>query len=113
MVLSLLRAPRSRVIYVTSQPIHSRVLDYYFGLVPELDTPEARSRFVAVSLVDGCNEPLSRKLLSRPGAIRRIKEPVGKPEFALRLRDQESVERVRSLSGAQVSRGSSGARESA
>ncbi|MDH4103768.1 MAG: carboxylate-amine ligase, partial [Thermoleophilia bacterium] len=52
MVLSLLRAPQSRVIYVTSQPIHQRVLDYYFGLVPELDTPEARTRFVAVSLVD-------------------------------------------------------------
>ena len=28
LVLSLLRAPKSRVIYVTSQPIHSRVLDY-------------------------------------------------------------------------------------
>ena len=69
LVLSLLRAPRSRVIYVTSQPIHPRVVDYYFSLVPELDTPEARSRFETVSLVDGRNEPLSRKLLARPGAI--------------------------------------------
>ena len=85
MVLSLLRAPRSRVIYVTSQPIHPRVVDYYFGLVPELDTPEARARFVPVSLVDGRNEPLTRKLLARPGAIRRIKELVGKPEFAMIL----------------------------
>src|ERR687897_1521656 len=41
LVLSLLRAPRSRVVYVTSQPIHQRVLDYYFGIVPKLDTPEA------------------------------------------------------------------------
>src|SRR6266542_1303321 len=70
LVLSLLRAPRSRVIYVTSQPIHPRVLDYYFGLVPELDTAEARSRFSTVSLVDGRNEPLSQKLLARPRAIR-------------------------------------------
>ena len=75
LVLSLLRAPRSRVVYVTSQPIHPRVLDYYFGLVPELDTPDARERFVTVSLVDGRNEPLSRKLLARPGAIRRVREP--------------------------------------
>src|ERR671937_2207534 len=45
LVLSLLRSPRSRVIYVTSQPIHPRVLDYYFSLVPELDTAQARSRF--------------------------------------------------------------------
>ena len=85
LVLSLLRAPRSRVIYVTSQPIHSRVLDYYFGLVPELDTPEARSRFVPVSLVDGRNEPLSRKLLARPGALSRIRGLIGDPELAFIL----------------------------
>ena len=67
MVLSLLRAPRSRVVYVTSQPIHPRVVDYYFGLVPELDTPEARARFVPVSLVDGRNEPLCAS--SSPGRV--------------------------------------------
>src|SRR5688500_14660627 len=38
LVLTLLRAPRSRVVYVTSQPILPRVVDYWFGLVPELDT---------------------------------------------------------------------------
>ena len=85
LVLSLLRAPRSRVVYVTSQPIHSRLLEYYFGLVPELDTPEARERFVPVSLVDGRNEPLSRKLLARPGAIRRIRDLIGDPEVAFLL----------------------------
>ena len=66
LVLSLLKAPRSRVIYVTSQPIHPRVLDYYFGLVPELDTAEARSRFVALSLVDGRNEPLAAQAARAP-----------------------------------------------
>jgi hypothetical protein len=85
LVLSLLRAPRSRVVYVTSQPIHPRVLDYFFGLVPDLNTPEARARFVAVSLVDGRNEPLSRKLLARPGAIRRIRDLIGNPELAFIL----------------------------
>ena len=85
LVLSLLRAPRSRVIYVTSQPIHPRVLDYYFGLVPELDTPDARARFSSVSLVDGRNEPLSRKLLARPGALRRIRALIGDPEIAFLL----------------------------
>jgi len=85
LVLSLLRAPRSRVVYVTSQPIHPRVLDYYFGLVPELDTPDARARFTAVSLVDGRNEPLSRKLLARPGALRRIRALIGNPEIAFVL----------------------------
>src|SRR6187455_795036 len=83
LVLSLLRAPRSRVIYVTSQPIHPRVVDYFFSLVPELDTPEARSRFEAVSLVDGRNEPLTRKLLARPGALERIRRLIGEPEVAM------------------------------
>ena len=85
LVLSLLRAPRSRVIYVTSQPIHPRVLNYYFGLIPELDTREARSRFFGISLVDGRNEPLARKLLKRPRAIRRIRGLVGNPELAFVL----------------------------
>jgi hypothetical protein len=83
LVLSLLRAPHSRVIYVTSQPIHPRVLDYYFSLVPELDTPEARGRFETVSLVDGRNEPLSRKLLARPGALERVRRLIGDPEVAM------------------------------
>ena len=83
LVLSLLRGPKSRVIYVTSQPVHSRVIDYYFSLVPELDTPEARSRFFQVSLVDGRNEPLSRKLVARPGAIDRIRRLIGQPEMAV------------------------------
>jgi len=83
LVLSLLRAPKSRVVYVTSNPIHPRVLDYYFSLVPELDTPEARSRFETVSLVDGRNEPLSRKLLARAGALERVRRLIGEPEVAM------------------------------
>jgi hypothetical protein len=85
LVLSLLRSPRSRVIYVTSQPILPRLLDYYFGLVPEIDTPEARNRFIPISLCDGKNRPLSRKLLERPGAVARIKSLIGDPDLALLL----------------------------
>lgn len=82
LVISLLRAPRSRVIYVASQPILPRIVDYFFELVPELDTPDARSRFHVVSLVDGRNRPLSQKLLERPGAIERIKRLIADPELA-------------------------------
>ena len=85
LVLSLLRAPRSRVIYVTSQPILPRLVDYYFGLVPDLDTHAARSRFQTVSLVDGSNRPLAEKLLERPGALARIRGMIGDPELALVL----------------------------
>ena len=85
LVLSLLRAPRSRVVYVTSQPILPRLVDYYFSLVPELDTAEARGRFAQVALVDGRNEPLSAKLLARPGAIDRVRGLIGAPELAFLL----------------------------
>src|SRR6187551_2233952 len=85
LVLSLLRSRGSRVIYVTSQPILPRLIDYYFGLVPELDTPEVRSRFAVVSLVDGRNLPLTKKLLQRPGAIERIRALVAQPELAFLL----------------------------
>src|SRR3954468_20684081 len=85
LVLSLLRAPRSRVIYVTSQPILPRLVDYYFGLVPDLDTPEARSRFLPLTLVDGRNRPLSEKLLERPGALARIRGLIGTPGLAILL----------------------------
>ena len=94
LVLSLLRSPRSRVVYVTSQPILPRLIDYYFGLVPELDTPEARSRFSVVSLVDGRNEPLTRKLLKRPGAIERIRSLLGHPELAMLLPFATSTDEV-------------------
>ena len=85
LVLSLLRSRNSRVIYVTSQPVLPRLIDYYFGLVPELDTAEARSRFTVVSLVDGRNQPLTKKLLARPGAIERIRTLVAQPELAMIL----------------------------
>src|ERR671935_1874452 len=83
LVLSLLRAPRSRVVYVTSQPILPRLLDYFFRLVPELDTPEARARFHVVSLVDAANRPLTEKLLERPGAVERVRRLILDPELAL------------------------------
>ena len=70
---------------MSSQPIHPRVLDYYFALVPELDTSEARSRFVNVSLVDGRKVPLAQKLLARPGALGRVRDLVGDPEVAFIL----------------------------
>ena len=85
LVLSLLRSRNSRVVYVTSQPILPRLIDYYFGLVPEFDTPEARCRFSVVSLVDGRNVPLTKKLLARPGAIERIRALVAQPELAFLL----------------------------
>lgn len=51
-VLSLLHQAGSIVIYLPSQPILPRVVDYYFQLVPELNTPDVRQRQFLVSPVD-------------------------------------------------------------
>ena len=83
LVLSLLRGSRSRVIYVTSQPVLPRLIDYFFSLVPALDTPEARRRLELVTVVDGRNRPLTEKLLARPGALARIRSLITRPELAV------------------------------
>jgi hypothetical protein len=81
LVFSLLRGPRSKVIYVTSQPVLPRLIDYFFGLVPTLDTPEARRRLALVTVVDGRNRPLTEKVLARPGVIERIRGLIARSEL--------------------------------
>jgi hypothetical protein len=83
LVLGLLRTPGSRVVYVTSQPVLPRVVDYWFGLMPDLDAADARQRLVLVSPVDGTFQPLSAKLLSRPRLLERIRSHVVEPRLAV------------------------------
>jgi pheganomycin biosynthesis PGM1-like protein len=83
LVLSLIRARRSRVIYVTSQPMLQRLVDYWFRLIPEFDTAEARDRLTCISLSDGRPEPLTQKLLRHPRVLERIRQQILDPEFAL------------------------------
>ena len=83
LVLGLLRTPGSRVVYVTSQPVLPRVVEYWFGLMPDLDAADARQRLVLVSPVDGTFQPLSAKLLSRPRLLERIRNHVVEPRLAV------------------------------
>ena len=64
-------------------PIHSRLIDYWLGLVPGLDTPEVRSRLTLVPVVDARRMPLTRKVLDHPGTVRRIREAVVDPRLAV------------------------------
>jgi hypothetical protein len=82
-VLLLLRQPGSTAIYLTSQPVLPRVIDYYFQLVPELNSPEVRQRLFLVSPVDGSPRPLTGKILARPRVIERIRRLIPDPERAL------------------------------
>jgi hypothetical protein len=84
-VLGLAQAPRTRVIYVTSQPILPRMLDYYLGLIPGIDVEELRSRLVTVSVGDWSPRPLTEKILERPRLLERLRSLIPDPERAVLL----------------------------
>lgn len=59
--------PRLRVVYVTSEPVDSAILDYYLGFTA--DPTSARSRLQLHSLGDGSPRALTAKLLEHPDVI--------------------------------------------
>jgi hypothetical protein len=81
-LLLLLRQPRARVVYVTSQAILPTIVEYYLGLLPGIITTHARERLFLVSPEDGSAEPLVVKLLKRPHLIERIRSLVKDPDRA-------------------------------
>jgi hypothetical protein len=81
-LLLLLRQPRARMIYVTSQPINPHVVEYYLGLLPGIIPSHARARLFTVPVLDGTPRPLSVKLLERPRLIERIRALIPDPARA-------------------------------
>ena len=81
-LLLLLRQPRARLIYVTSQVIHPSVIDYYLELLPGVISSHARKRLFLVAPMDGSERPLSLKLLERPKMIEHIKSLILDPNRA-------------------------------
>ncbi len=72
-LLLLLRQPRARLIYVTSQAIHPEVIDYYLDLLPGVFAGHARKRLFMLTPLDGSAQPLTQKLLDRPRLIAQIR----------------------------------------
>jgi len=73
-LLFLLRQPRARLVYVTSQAINPSTIDYYLDLLPGVISSHARRRLFLVSPLDGSPRPLSLKLLQRPRLLNRLRE---------------------------------------
>ncbi len=80
--LMLLRMPRTRLVYVTSQPIAPGIIDYCLHLLPGIPSVHARERLVLLSCHDGSDRPLSEKVLERPRLVRRIREAILDPASA-------------------------------
>src|SRR6201981_377898 len=81
-LLLLLRQPRARLIYVTSQTILPSIIDYYLDLLPGVIPSHARQRLFLLSPMDGSVRPLSDKLLERPRLIERIRSLIMDPARA-------------------------------
>ena len=81
-LLLLLRQPRARLVYVTSQAIRPEVIDYYLDLLPGVFSGHARKRLFLVSPLDGSAAPLSLKLLTRPRLLAHIRSLIADPEWA-------------------------------
>src|SRR5216683_7404083 len=81
-LLLLLRQPRARLVYVTSQAILPSIIDYYLDLLPGVIPSHARQRLHLVAPLDGSAQPLSVKLLERPRLIERIRALIPDPDRA-------------------------------
>ena len=68
-----LRNPRSRVVYVTSQPLHPSIIDYYLELLPGIPSSHARDRVLMLSTYDSSPRSLTQKILERPRLMERLR----------------------------------------
>ena len=72
-LLIRLRNPRAHVVYVTSQPVHPMILDYYLNLLTGVPASQARGRLTMLAAYDSSARPLTAKILERPRLIQRIR----------------------------------------
>ncbi|MDH6060884.1 peptide ligase PGM1-related protein [Chrysosporum bergii ANA360D] len=72
--LMRLRNPRTRLIYVTSMPLHPSIIDYYLQLLPGIPFSHARHRLLLLSAYDASLKPLTAKILERPRLLKRIRQ---------------------------------------
>ena len=75
-LLIRLRNPRAHMVYVTSQPIHPLVLEYYFQLLAGVPASHARARLTLLCAQDASPRPLTQKILERPRLVERIREGI-------------------------------------
>jgi hypothetical protein len=75
-LLIRLRNPRARMVYVTSQPVHPMILEYYFQFLAGIPASHARARLTLLCAHDASPRSLTEKILERPRLIERIREGI-------------------------------------
>ncbi|HEY6148074.1 MAG TPA: peptide ligase PGM1-related protein, partial [Thermoanaerobaculia bacterium] len=81
-LLVRLRNPRAHMVYVTSQPVHPVILEYYFQLLQGIPASHARARLTLLCAYDGSARSLTEKILERPRLIQRIRYGISDPTRA-------------------------------
>lgn len=81
-LLIRLRNPRARMVYVTSQPVHPLVLEYYFQFLAGIPASHARARLTLLCAYDASPRSLTEKILERPRLLERIRAGIGDPSRA-------------------------------
>src|SRR5690348_15228085 len=81
-LLMLLRQPRTNIVYVTSQPIATAVIDYYLHLLPGIPFRHARRRLTLLSCYDGSHDALTDKILARPRLVEHVRAAIPNARLA-------------------------------
>ena len=81
-LLTRLRNPRAHMVYVTSQPIHPLIIEYYLQLLAGVPAAHARSRVTFLCAHDASPRPLTEKILERPRLLQRIRYGIPDPARA-------------------------------
>lgn len=82
LLLTRLRNPHARVVYVTSQPIPIPIVEYYLHFLAGIPASHAAGRLTLLSTYDGSARPLTEKILERPRLVQRIRAALPDPSRA-------------------------------
>jgi hypothetical protein len=75
-LLIRLRNPRARMVYVTAQPVHPMILEYYFQFLAGIPASHARARLTLLCAHDASPRSLTEKILERPRLLQRIRDGI-------------------------------------
>ncbi len=75
-LLIRLRNPQARMVYVTSQPVHPIILEYYFQFLAGIPASHVRARLTLLCAHDASPRSLTEKILERPRLLQRIREGI-------------------------------------
>jgi hypothetical protein len=81
-LLIRLRNPRARMVFVTSQPVHPIILEYYLQFLAGIPASHARARLTLLCADDASPRSLTEKILERPRLIERIRAGIHDPQKA-------------------------------